>query len=83
MVRELEAKLADQIEGTSRLVKDCDEWRDKYRKLKVQFGFIASNSGEFVPEYKYTELLAEKTALQEELDSLRKRGFWARVLNRL
>lgn len=32
-VKELEAKLADQIEGTSRLVKDCDIWREKYQKL--------------------------------------------------
>lgn len=32
-VRELEAKLADQIEGTSRLMKDCYLWREKYQKL--------------------------------------------------
>ena len=31
--RELEAKLEEQIEGTSRIVAECDGWREKYRKL--------------------------------------------------
>ena len=31
--RELEAKLEEQIEGTSRIVADCHGWRRKYRAL--------------------------------------------------
>ena len=31
--RELEARLEEQIEGTSRIVADCDGWRAKYRDL--------------------------------------------------
>lgn len=31
--RELEAKLEEQIEGTSRIVADCHGWRAKYREL--------------------------------------------------
>lgn len=31
--RELEKKLESQIEGTSRIVQDCDGWREKYREL--------------------------------------------------
>lgn len=31
--RELEAKLEEQIEGTSRIVADCRGWRAKYREL--------------------------------------------------
>ena len=31
--RELQAKLDEQIEGTSRIVADCDGWRAKYRNL--------------------------------------------------
>lgn len=37
MVNELKAKLEEQIEGTSRLVKDCDAWREKYRALKEKY----------------------------------------------
>ena len=31
--RELQAKLDEQIEGTSRIVADCDGWRAKYRSI--------------------------------------------------
>ena len=31
--RELEKRLGSQIEGTSKLVADCDGWREKYRNL--------------------------------------------------
>ena len=31
--RELEKKLESQIDGTSKLVADCDGWREKYRNL--------------------------------------------------
>lgn len=36
-VRTLEAQLAEQIEGTSRLVKDCYLWREKYQKLFAEY----------------------------------------------
>ena len=31
--RELEKKLESQIDGTSKLVADCDGWREKYRSV--------------------------------------------------
>lgn len=31
--RELERRIDEQIEGTSRIVADCDGWRAKYRDL--------------------------------------------------
>jgi len=31
--REMERKLEEQIEGTSRIVAECDGWREKYRKM--------------------------------------------------
>ena len=35
-VKELQAKLDDQIDGTSMLVQDCDGWRDKFRALVAE-----------------------------------------------
>lgn len=35
-VKDLQAKLNDQIDGTSRLVQDCDGWREKFHKLLAE-----------------------------------------------
>ena len=57
-VRDLEAKLADQIEGTSRLVKDCDLWREKYQKLFAEHNLLlkAADNGDSVTEMLSDEL---------------------------
>ena len=66
MVNELKAKLEEQIEGTSRLVKDCDAWREKYRALKE----------------KYDQQLKADEYLSGQLDELKNRGFLARLFNK-
>ncbi len=38
-VKTLQAKLDDQIDGTSMLVQDCDGWRDKYHVLLAERDF--------------------------------------------
>lgn len=35
-VKDLQAKLDDQIDGTSMLVQDCDGWREKFHKLLAE-----------------------------------------------
>lgn len=40
--RELEKKLADQIEGTSMLVRECDAWREKYRAQSERLARLES-----------------------------------------
>lgn len=85
-VRELEAKLADQIDGTSLLVKDCDEWREKFRKLKGQNETL-EKSNKFLGyameklRKEMDELEKKNDGLCDELYCLRERGFWARVFN--
>lgn len=72
--RELESKLADQIDGTSRLVKDCDLWREKYRQLvKEHKKLQASIEAEAVRELKdkNTTLEQSNTLLSAETDTLR------------
>jgi predicted RNase H-like nuclease (RuvC/YqgF family) len=32
-VKDLQRKLDSQVDGTSRLVQDCDGWREKYWRL--------------------------------------------------
>ena len=62
-VRELEAKLADQIEGTSRLVKDCDIWREKYQRLFEEHQELRD---------KYDHLLKTNEYLASQLEELKK-----------
>lgn len=61
--RELEAKLESQIDGTSQLVKDCDAWREKYRKLKVKFDDEHFASVHLHKEYN--DLKAERDTLEK------------------
>lgn len=79
--------LDEQIEGTSRLVADCDGWRDEYRKLKAEFKAVEQSNG-----YLDDELVRMRSArdnavkrckeLMQEVSNIKNRGFWARVFNR-
>ena len=86
MVRALEARLNDQIEGTSRLVKDCDEWREKFRKLKAKYKTL-ERSNKYMEEVtmllrnENAELTKKNDNLCDELYRMRNRGFWKRVFN--
>lgn len=68
--RELEGKLADQIEGTSRLVKDCDLWREKYRTLFKEYGKLKKQfqAGGVVTEADYNSLHVSYKNLVEKYD---------------
>lgn len=86
MVRALEAKLNDQIEGTSRLVKDCDDWREKFRKLKGQYCMLEKSNMYMERELERlrnenAELTKKNDNLCDELYRMRNRGFWKRVFN--
>jgi DNA anti-recombination protein RmuC len=73
-VRELEAKLADQIEGTSRLVNDCDLWREKYQKLFAEYEELkaVTNESEIIRNLRDKNMTLEQSnsLMKEKLDSL-------------
>ena len=74
-VRELEDKLADQIEGTSRLVKDCDIWREKYQRLfeEHQELLAQTNGNEVIADLrsKVTQLESSNNFMDAEMKKLR------------
>lgn len=77
----------EQMEGKSRLVADCDSWRDKYRRLAVK-NELVEKSHDFLE--REIERLRAKTDedmilikdLNREVTYLRNRGFWDRLFNR-
>ena len=71
--RELHKKYEEQIEGTSRLVSDCDAWRENYRALEKELEGVRQS---------YYAAGTQCAKLKEELEALKSRGFWARLLNR-
>ncbi len=71
--RELNRKYEEQIEGTSKLVSDCDTWRENYRDLEKELSDVRE-------AYASTGIQCAK--LKEELEALKSRGFWARLINR-
>lgn len=79
-VRELEDKLADQIEGTSRLVADCDGWRELYREKSdmLELETASRKAGDELIERKRKKI----KELENRIDRLMSRGFWARLLNK-
>ena len=100
-MRELEARLEDQIEGTSRLVRDCDLWRDKYIVLKACYDFRKMVQDELlenvIKKKEEISLMKEKQCVLQaklellekeskqhaaEVELLKNRGFWARLLNK-
>lgn len=94
---ELRRKLDEQMEGTSRLVKDCDDWREKYRVLSEKcagLGDIETHCksledsnvalNQELDKYRESNVeLGKKCAeLSDEIERMRSRGFWARVFNK-
>lgn len=74
--REMERKLEEQIEGTSRIVQDCDGWREKYRKLVKE---VSKNCVDKVLKDRIDTLERENDTLSRsnefmasELNSIRK-----------
>lgn len=66
--RELEKKLASQIDGTSQLVKDCDLWREKYQLLKKQYDKLFPLSEDAVSQVeKLTDSMVESRRLHYEI----------------
>lgn len=51
-IADLQAKLDDQIDGTSMLVQDCDGWRDKYHALLAERDFYKSAADALVAKNK-------------------------------
>ena len=95
---ELKRQFEDQIEGTSRLVGDCDAWRDKYHQLEDKHKedcqknhsecdtLDKSNKmmeDELARQRDANKRLSEKnTLLYRENQFLKSRGLWGRVLNK-
>lgn len=94
---ELRRKLDEQMEGTSRLVKDCDDWREKYRVLSEKcagLGDIETHCKSLedsnvalnkeLDKYRESNVeLGKKCAeLSNEIERMKSRGFWARVFNK-
>lgn len=67
--RELEKKLAEQIEGTSQLVKDCDAWREKYCELEKQVTGLKAWNGD--SSDKISVLDQSNKLMEEELNRVR------------
>lgn len=92
--RELEKKLEKQLEGTSRLVRECDIWREKFRTLLAERDKLAANVRQL--EQVNTLQAAEMKVLRRkgdefaslaceragEIKRLRSRGLWSRIFNR-
>lgn len=83
----LRRKLDEQVDGTSRLVADCDLWRAKYRALVDKYDTAERSNG-----YMHDELVRVREARDEarercaelanELHRIKNRGFVSRVFNR-
>lgn len=84
---ELKKKLDDQIEGTSALIKDCDGWRELYRKACSQAD-LEKHSRELSDvlviklKERNTQLKEQNQLLKEKVDALKARGLWARIINK-
>lgn len=89
--RELEKKVSELMEGNSRLVKDCDAWRDKFRQLQEKFdscdkGTLMRKLSEaeavLAPLRNENESLSREIRdLSDEIERLKGRGLLARVFN--
>ena len=93
--RELESKLQEQIDGTSRLIADCRDWRQKFWTMKderdvLKSKLLAADQSNGHVEEEIQRLRREVNTLEQKNDalcqenySLRHRGFWARVFNKI
>ena len=73
--RELEKELESQIDGTSRLVKDCDLWREKYRGQLLAGKYLSDQVKDLKAQLSAQELYATETVEQ--------RGLMSRLFNAL
>lgn len=64
MVRDLERRLASQIDGTSMLVADCDGWRELYRNALVSID---------IEQKRADSLKGANEFLCKEIDNLREK----------
>ena len=85
--RALQKENDELLESQSRLVRDCDEWRDKFRALNVK-AKVLERSNEHM-ENAQKDMRAEIARLSNALEKaeaevviLKDRGFWARVFNK-
>lgn len=67
--RELEKKLANQIDGTSRLVKDCDLWRERCRELEKKLQEATDDFNDLNGDKKILE--HSNKLMEEELKRVR------------
>jgi len=92
-VRELEARLESQVEGTSRLVAELNAWREKYRavsdgdKLLRERNALARSNTLMKEELdrlreRCDEYRSQNEGLSGRLRLLESRGFWSRLFNR-
>lgn len=93
-VAELKEKLRSQIEGTSMLVGDCDAWRDKYHELMNSAGatendlrLLKERNNELthkcnMQERELDEYKDMHRAALKEIEMLRSRSLWQRIMNK-
>lgn len=87
MVNDLRSRLDSQIEGTSRLVSDCDGWREKYQSLLREKSVLEGSNRLMESELSLQhemndELYRKNEELRLALRLLKTRGFWSRLFNR-
>ena len=85
--RELEKKLEEQIEGTSRLVQDCDGWREKYMNIREKNETLESSNR--LMELELEKVREEDYSCEEYINDLQgriffleNRGLFARLFNK-
>lgn len=81
------AVLDEQIEGTSRLVRDCDAWREKYQGLVAKCRTLEQSNGCLDDELVRMRSARDNAVrrcqeLMQEVRNIKNRGFWSRVFNR-
>ena len=72
-VEELTLKLNDQTDCTSKLIADCNLWREKYQKLSAEKTTLTKVN---------EELGRQLLSARNDLNALKQRSFWSRLFNR-
>lgn len=82
-----DSEIERHMDDKSRLVADCDGWRDKYRFLADTCATMEKANGLMEEEIKRLSS-ARDTAVKrcqeliQEINNIKNRGFWSRVINR-
>ena len=79
-IKELKAKLNSQIDGTSHIVKDCDDWREEYHNL-------LDENKQLKQDLKNEKALRQRATddyvlARDAYMKLKKRTLWQRILNK-